>query len=229
MKVGLLTPADLSHKVDVYYHHSVVDTIKLCASHGIDVVPLSWPGEALVQHARNALVEIALQSDADQFMWVDADQEWLPSQFLRLLQHPVDVVGATYRKKQDKEEYTFLAGPSTEVKGGLLAIHAMGTGFLKVSKRALRDVWNASEPYEKNDDHFRMVFDVQIIEGLMFGEDVVFCAKLEDAGYQVWLDPSFTVGHNGYKRYRGDVAAWLNRKIAERKQEMEEIAAGAPD
>ena len=215
--VVLLTPADLTHKVDVYYHHAVIDTVKLCARHGINVVPLTWPGEALVQHARNALAKMAIQSNIEQVFWVDADQEWRAEEFLRLLQHPVDVVGATYPKKQDTEEYTFRAGPECEVKDGLLAIQSMGTGFLRVSRQALLAVWNAAQPYEKGGQHFRMCFDVQVIEGHLVGEDTYFCAALADAGYQVWLDPSFTVGHNGYKRYKGDAWTYIakQRQLAE--------------
>jgi hypothetical protein len=216
MKVALLTPAALSHSVDVYYHHSVIDTVKLCATHGIDVLPISWPGEALVQNARNALVHEALESDADQIFWVDADQEWLPEQFLRLLEHPVDVVGATYPKKQDKEQYTFRAEEVVKQQLGLLAVQACGTGFLRVSRRALQKVWDSSVPYyasPKNEGpQFRMCFDVQVVEGFLLGEDLYFCAALEDAGYQVWMDPSFTVGHNGYKRFKGNVQAWLDRR-----------------
>ena len=73
-----------------------------------------------------------------------------------------------------------------------------------------------------------MVFDIQVVDGRLFGEDTVFCAKLTDAGYQVWLDPSFTVGHNGYKRYCGNVMAWLDRKSRARLfEESVELDAGA--
>lgn len=222
-KVLILTPADLSHKVDVHYHHSVIDTIKFCAGRGIDVAPISWPGEALVQHARNALAREAILAKATSIVWIDADQEWTPEQFVRLLSHPVDVVGATYPKKQDREEYTFLAPPEAEERGGLLKVHSCATGFLRVSPKALWDVLEASEPYLKNDEQFRMLFDIQIVEGRLFGEDTVFSAKLTDAGYDIWLDPSFTVGHNGYKRYQGDVQAWLDRR------QPAELAAGIPD
>ena len=224
--VVLLTPADLTHKVDVYYHHAVIDTIKLCAKHGIDVVPISWPGEALVQHARNALAGLALKSNAEQFFWVDADQEWQAEQFLRLLQHPVDVVGATYLKKQVEEEYTFRTGPVIEVRNGLMAIQSMGTGFLRVSRQALQAVWNASEPYEKAGEQFRMCFDVQVIEGHLVGEDTYFCAGLADAGYQTWLDPSFTVGHNGFKRFKGDVAAYIAKLAKEHQQRQPKKVPG---
>lgn len=223
MKVALLTPADLTHKVDVYYHHSVIDTVKLCARHGIDVLPLSWPGEALVQHARNGLAEIGLQSGAGQFFWVDADQEWRPEQFLRLLRHPVEAVGGTYPKKQDEEEYTFRAVIGE--RNGLLAVQSMGTGFLRVSRQALETVWNAALPYEKGGMSFRKCFDVSVVEGRLIGEDTYFCAALADVGYQVWLDPSFTVGHNGYKRFKGDVAAYIAKLV---KQQQVALAQDAP-
>lgn len=217
MKVILATPADLGHKVDVYYHHSVIETIKLCAQHKIEVAPLTWPGEALVQHARNALTEVSLDSDAQQIFWVDSDQEWEPEQFLRLVMHPVDVVGATTLKKQDVEDYPLSSLGDVDPKTGLHTVGAMGTGFLRVSRKALREVWLRSESYMKNGKSYRMVFDIAVINGYLAGEDAAFCIKLAQAGYQVWLDASFTVGHNGYKRYKGDFAKYLART---RKREL---------
>lgn len=214
MKVVLATPATLAHGVDVYYHHSAIETIKLCAKHGIEVCPITWPGEALIQHARNALVEVSLAaSDVQQVFWVDADQEWEPEWFLRMVKHPVDVVGATTPKKQDIEAYPLANVGDRDPKTGLHRVGAIGTGFLRVSRRALQTVWDKSERYEKGGKPFRMVFDVVIVDGQLCGEDAAFCIKLAMVGYPVWLDTSFTVGHNGYKRYKGDFLAYMKRTM----------------
>ena len=210
-KVILATPT-YDHSVDVYYHHSVIETIKVCAENGIDVRPLSWPGEALVQHARNALssVVVADHSVSDVF-WVDSDQEWLPEQFMRLLSHPVDVVAAAYRKKtDDREQYTVRASTIEILPNGLWKVDSVGTGFLRVSRKAMQAAWEQSDPYQHSDGtNHRMVFDVGVVDGRLWGEDTIFCARLATCGFPIHVDPTFTVGHNGYKRYKGDFGEYI--------------------
>lgn len=211
MNVAILCPAH-SVSVDAYYHHSVINTIKAGFKQGIDVCELTWPGEALVQHARNALVELALKDARkfENFVWIDSDQEFTPRQFLALLDHDVDVVGGTYRKKQDEEAYEVRVSEVTEI-GGLWKVMGLGTGFLKVSREALETVYRHSEVYENKGQKFRAVFEVPIINGRLYGEDTIFCEKLQAAGFDIYLDPSVTVGHNGHKRYKGDFQAFIDR------------------
>ena len=227
-KVVLATPA-YGHQVDAYYHHSVVATVKLCARNDIDVVPLTWPGEALIQHARNQLTRLALDvPQASDIFWIDADQEWQPEWFLRLLQHPVAVVGAAYPKKGDKEEYTVRVHNGTiqvDRSLGLWQVDSLGTGFLRIRRDALQKVWDSSEPYEAWNDSSRMLFDVQLLDGRLWSEDTIFCAKLIDAGYRIYLDPAFTVGHNGYKRYSGDFYSYV---VAQAKRNGEESLGEVP-
>jgi hypothetical protein len=226
-KVMIATLA-YDHRVDAHYHHSVINTIRVCAEHGVQVVPITWPGEAIIQHGRNALVEIAMSDPAlTAVLFIDSDQEWEPLQALKLLRYNVDVVGAPVRKKTDDEElYNVLslrgADFRLDPRTNLAMVESVGTGFLKVSAGALREVWGQSEPYEYGGKPFRKVFDIQTPDGQMVGEDVLFCAKLADAGYQVYLDTSFTVGHNGYKRYQGDFQAYIQR----RKTNGELVEAG---
>ena len=217
-RVAILTPS-YDCTVDAYFHHSVIDTVKACVGHGIDVVPLTWPGEALVQHGRNALVKLGLSApDISDFFWIDADQEWTPQQFLAILGHPVDVVGGTYRKRTDeKEEYTVRAGVLKQDANGLCEVDGLGCGFLKVSRKALEAAYNAAESYENNGQQWKMVFDVRVMSGRLWGEDTIFCLKLAGLGFPVYLDPAVTVGHNGYKRYRGDFIAYIGRTHAERR------------
>lgn len=213
MKVMLATPA-YDGRVEVTYTHSLVQTIRLCAANGIAVHPVWWPGEALVQHARNMLVAEALEARVDAVLFVDSDQEWQPEVALKLLKYPVDVVGAPVRKKSDTEEsynvrsHTphFPVGPS-----GLWIADAIGTGFLKVSQKALQAVWDASQPYSKGNQSTRMVFDVPVIDGQLYGEDTVFCHKLRECGYDIHVDFKAQVGHVGNKTYRGDFENYVKR------------------
>ena len=205
----LATPA-YDFKADVYYIDSLVQTIRLCAQTGIEVHPVFWPGEALLVHARNALVRLALNAKVDAILFVDADQQWDPQAALRLLAQPVDVVGCPVRKKSDREDYNVKAmnGRLIVDDRGLIEVEAIGTGFLKVSQKAMHKAWSFSDAYDHNGEEFRMVFQCEVIDGRLVGEDILFCKRLATWGHQIYLDPSHTITHNGMKQYAGNFMEW---------------------
>lgn len=212
--VMLATPA-YSGQVEVEYTHALVQSIRACADFDINLKPVWWPGEALVQHARNMLVGIAIESKVDNVLFVDSDQSWQPQEAVALLRHPVDVVGAPVRRKSDSvEEYNVrVAGSEIRIDEatGLWQVSAIGTGFLSVSRKALQAVWDRSKPYRKGDQNTRMVFDVPVIDGELWGEDTIFCQKLTDAGFPIHVDPSFVVAHHGAKKYTGSFLNYIDQ------------------
>lgn len=200
-------------RVECTYANGVVEAVKLCAKSGIDLFPVWWPGEALVQHARNMLVAMALEAKVDDLIFVDADQEFTGEQVLALLCHKVDCVGAPVRLKTDEHEgYNVraldgLAGRN----GGLWAVDGVGTGFLRLSREALKSLWELSEPYEKNGQKARMVFEVGVVDGRLVGEDVSMCLKLTHEKIPIHIDPSMVPGHIGPKNYKGNFKDWVAR------------------
>ena len=208
----LATPA-YDGRLDVAYTYSLLETIKLCAAHGVALHPVWWPGEALIQHARNMLVQIAVESKVDAVLFADSDQSWQPADALKLLAYPVHVVGAPVRKKSDDESWNVRSlTPHFPVdeQTGLWKANAIGTGFLRVSGEALQTVWARSKPYSKGGQQCRMVFDVPVIDGELWGEDTIFCSKLAECGYPIYVDPKMQVGHHGSKNYTGDFEAYVN-------------------
>ena len=91
--------------VDVWYTHSLVNTIKIADQMNIEVLPIWLSYDALIQRARNDLIALVREMDCDDIIFIDADIEWNPEHFYRLLNYPVDVVGGTYPKKGDTEMY----------------------------------------------------------------------------------------------------------------------------
>lgn len=219
-QVMLGTPA-YDGRVDVGYTYSLVQSIQACADKGIALHPVWWPGEALVQHARNMLVKMALEANVEALLFADADQEWAPEEALALLSHPVDVVGAPVRKKTDDKELYNVRSKTpfmpVDKQSGLWIVDGIGTGFLKLSRKALVDLWKQSEPYDHNGVSVRMVFDVGVVDGRLMGEDTYMCEKLTALGYRIHLDPRFVVTHNGTKKFKGDFRAYIARLQAAEK------------
>jgi glycosyltransferase involved in cell wall biosynthesis len=204
-------------KIDVWYVNSLVNTIKLSKEKDVDITPVWVSFDALIQRARNDTIQLALDGEFDDLLWIDSDIEWEPEWFFKLLDYPQDVVGGTYRKKGDKEEYVLRSGNDNKIDPitGLLEVSGLGTGFVKMSRSAMQHLWNVSTPYidPKDNKQRRMIFDVIIKGNDMISEDIVAFMKLIDGGFKVWLDPNMTCNHTGPYKFKGDFSSWFNQGI----------------
>ena len=223
-RVLIGTPA-YSWSLDVRYVHSLGLTIKLCTERGIDLRWLFTPGDAIVQNACNDLVAAARESNFDDLIIIGPDQDWEPEWITRLLSYPVDCVAGPLRKKtDDRESYNVKAwgGAHSFVKHSDHAIitapdMAVGTGFMRLSRKALDLLWDAAEKYTIVGTNKRSawIFDIRPVDGVLVGEDIHICHTLRAHDIEIWLDPAMNGGHVGQKRFVGDFAAWLKRAQAE--------------
>jgi len=202
-------------RIEVWYANSLIQTIRMGLQLGIEIMPIWLSYDALIQRARNDLMGIMIESGFDDIVFIDSDIDWVPEEFFKLLNHPVDVVGGTYRKKGDLEQYVAKildTKRSRDPSNGLIHAEGLGTGFLRMSKAAVQYLWDNSTPYEEKDQGKvrRWIFDVEIKNGEIFSEDILVCQKLNDGGIPVWLDPTITCGHIGTKRFAGNFEAWYD-------------------
>lgn len=210
-----------SGQVDVWYVNALMNTIKMAIERDIEIIPMWVSFDALLQRARNDTIHVALEAGVDDLVWIDSDIEWQPEQFFKLLDYPVDVVGGTYRKKGDKEEYVIRQlhkNPQDPITK-LIEVDGLGTGFVKFSKVAMQHLWNVSKSYtdSKDDKERRMIFDVVIqnVGGVdqMISEDIHAFNKLKDGGFQIWLDQEITCNHIGSYKFTGDFEKWYNKTV----------------
>ena len=169
--------------------------------------------DSLVQRARNDLVRLALDEGFDALVFMDSDQEWDPEWIFKLLDYKEDVVGGTVVKKSDQLLFNVKAlktGLKREANG-LMEVEAIGTGFMKITRKALQEVWDVSSEYTNEGKKCRMVFDVQLVDGELVSEDNVFCRKWRSLGNKVWIDPTMTCNHIGSKKYSGNFMHFLNQ------------------
>jgi hypothetical protein len=164
-------------------------------------------GEALLQKARNNLFCDAYDSGVDDIVFLDVDQAFDAQAFFDVLDHPVDVVGITARMKTDDERYTHRPEDPKQHRWDqdlrLLEVEYLATGFLRLSRKAMKALYDVSTPY--NDGKIRrLICDVQIIDGGMISEDIQIGKKLKEAGFKSYLDIRHTCSHFGVKKYEGD-------------------------
>jgi glycosyltransferase involved in cell wall biosynthesis len=209
-KVLIGTPAH-DGRVDVWFANSLVNTIKLAAKKDVEINPVYMSYDSLVQRARNDLVRLALEENYDDLIFIDSDEEWDPEWIFKLLAFKEEVIGLPVVKKSDLMMFNIKALPNglKVQQNGLMEVEAVGTGFMKISKPALKKVWDASVEYKNEGRACRMVFDVKVVDGELVSEDNVFCQKWRSLGGRVFIEPSMTCNHIGVKKYQGNFLDYL--------------------
>jgi len=209
-KVLIGTPAH-DGRVDVWFANSLVNTVKLAMQRQVDIIPIYMSYDSLVQRARNDLVRLAIEEDFDDLIFIDSDEEWNPEWIFKLLAFKEEVIGLPVVKKSDQMMFNIKALPTglKTQQNGLMEVEAVGTGFMKISKPALKKVWGASPEYKNEGRTCRMVFDVQVVDGQLVSEDIIFCQKWRSLGGRVFIEPSMTSNHIGVKKYQGNFLEYL--------------------
>lgn len=210
-KVLIATPA-YDGRLDVWYTNALVNTIRVAQANNIYVHPVFMSYDALIQRARNDLFALAVEGEYDDMIFIDSDMEWHPMWIMELLERKEDVVGGTARKKTDEAEiYVAKTKDLTVHENGLIKCDGLGTGFVKLSREAFTALWEISPEYTNEGKTRRMICDVQVVDGQLYSEDTVLFKKLNDLGFDCWLDPKMTCAHIGTKKFYGDMAGFLGR------------------
>jgi hypothetical protein len=223
IKVLLAAPS-YDGRYDVRFMDSLINTITLCENNNIKVLPYFLCFDSLIQRARNDYFRVAYQSGVDVMFFIDSDIGWNPSDFVKLVLSEKDMIGGTYRKKNDDEElYAFKALGENATNfniipdnDGLLEVNGLGCGFLKLSKNCVTKLFeNEVEFYtsdkEGSQEITKNVCACTINRDKHFvSEDIIMGFKWQQLGGKVYLDTTINLVHVGNKAYVGNVQNWLH-------------------
>jgi hypothetical protein len=203
------------------YMRSILRTTVALAQEG-----LTWnfvnQGGSLVAMARESTVGGANTNDPtmtqpwggdftyDKIIWIDSDIEWMPADFFRLYNSDKDIVSGCYLM-EDRHIPIY-----NQPRGGMMPeeillqkkepfkIAGAGFGFLAVKYGVFEKMprpWfgpvaipNTDETKETNP------------EFILIGEDLSWCTKAINCGFDIWVDPLVRVTHQKtYQLYWRDV------------------------
>lgn len=192
MRISIIVPSgDMVH---ADFAMSLTRMVVTTMSTGAEIMIVN-PKSSLVQKGRWQGVKEALEQGADKIMFIDSDQTFPANALLRLLSHDLDIVGASYRLRQEKIEYTARNFDGSRIKvnhyRGLRSVASNGLGFTLIDVDIFKLL---SEPW----------FEVLFENGKWISEDESFCFKVSDIlGKTIWVDAGLTseVGHIGTKVY----------------------------
>jgi hypothetical protein len=141
---------------------------------------------SVITIARRNLTDIFLKSDFDYAWWVDSDMKFPIDAPIKLLKRGVHLVGANYRRRRfPNPGFTGMmgsAGNFTELvtddnSPPMQQVDVLPHGMMLVHRSV----------YEKiPQPHYLQDYVPEI--NLEIGEDIYFCNKAKQAGFDVWVD-----------------------------------------
>jgi len=206
MKVAICVPCR-----DTVMTGFAFDLAKLCAYEGVtrcakggSLMIYQVPG-TLIFNQRERLAEEAIKDGADAILWVDSDMRFPKDALEILLSRDLPIVGvnATTRRFPVKPtaldidpETGDLVKVQSKGKTGLEQVMGVGFGMVLIKKEVFEAAQKPWFWFEQTD------------KGGTIGEDIYFCAKAFDAGYQTVIDHdlSMHIRHIGTYEYGWDDA-----------------------
>lgn len=207
-KVFIGTPA-YEGKVHVQYAMSLLDTCKLLEHLGYEpVVRVPVSGSLLVAD-RNRLVQMFWDSDADYMLCIDSDLGWNPFAVQRMLESKKDFVAGVYPSRAG-QGFTFrpYIEPNGKIimcpKTKLLKMQYIPAGFMMFSRNVVAtmrkkypELYYSPKDSRSQTESAFCFFDTEVWGGEFWGEDYVFCRRVRDAGFDIWVDPLIEFNHAG--------------------------------
>lgn len=145
---------------------------------------------SLIQRNREAIANIAIESEADCVLWLDSDMIFRQDVLEKLLALNVDIAGGLYFKKEPPfapEAYERVSSigniPVSEIPETPFAVEGIGFGCVLTRTDVLRKI------KEKEGIIFAPIGNM--------GEDMSFCLRARKYGYEILCDPRIQCGHIG--------------------------------
>ena len=208
-KIMIGTPV-YDGKIELDFMVSMFKTMELCILNDIEMTLKTIVGCSLIQKARDELFRMAYEAEVDDLIFIDSDQGWEQKDFGNLISPNVDVIGGAVVSKSDLSHYNVKTfDKKYDFFHGLIDARAVGTGFMRISKRAIKMMWESRQEYQDGDKPYRHVFETKVVDGQLLGEDVCFCQKWRDMGEKVYVHPEINVSHTGKKTWHGNFEKYV--------------------
>lgn len=190
--------------------------------------------ESLVHRARNVAVGRFMQkTDAEYFMFIDADVDFDAESVIRLIKSEHDVSVACYPKKcvmwdqaadaiknGDDRNMAMLSSSlvlnfgarNRSVENGFIEILDGPTGFMLIKRDVFKkleekypELWCKNDHQNRDFDDYHACFDCMIDpeSKRYLSEDYAFCRRWQGCGGKIYADINTTLGHVGNLPFSG--------------------------
>lgn len=227
-KLAIFTPFYSYHAYSPYTI-SLAHTLVVLGRLGVEVDYIAQPADFHVERAVNTALTDLLDSDYTDVLLIDSDESWQADGVARLLACEEDIVGASYRMKNNAGTYVgslvyedgVPLGKMQSDGTALLQATRVAAGFMRIKVSALKR-WAAAYPdlrVDQTDGRKVTFFTRMTVEEdgkkIVYDQDCAFCQRWLDAGGTLWVDPMVHVDHWWMERHRGDYDKHLRTEVVE--------------
>jgi hypothetical protein len=233
MKVYLSTPCYGGVCLEQYIE-SIVNLQLVLIKENIQLFIDTTENESLVHRARNVSVGRYMQkSEADYFMFIDADIHFDPRSVVALLKSDHDISVACYPKKVvmwdqaekavregDERNMAMLSSSlvvnfgarNIKVENDFIQILDGPTGFMLVKREVFKkledafpDLWCVNDHQNRDIEKYHACFDCMIDPDTKryLSEDYAFCRRWQQIGGKIHAHIHTTLGHVGNLPFSG--------------------------
>ena len=218
------------------YMTSIIRLQILLSKHDIQLMVDTTENESLVHRARNVSVGRFMQkTDADYFMFIDADIHFDPESVLRLIQSGHELSVACYPKKtimwdqgkkaaetddtRDMQMLTSalvvnIGGQHRAVENGFIEVLDGPTGFMLIKRQVFEKMEKQYPELSCMNDHMNRDFDtycavfdcmIDPVSRRYLSEDYAFCRRWQQMNGKIYADVNTTLGHIGNLPFSGSM------------------------
>lgn len=192
--------------INVQTQEALEGAVQFLLRRGVKVSRIMSRG-TYVHEARNNTVIQAYNSKAEQvssfthLMFIDSDMGFEPDLIWNLLERKKDIVGGAYVQKafpfwpnagnllEDGVRYNLRSPDYSGKSGGLIPVDMLGTGLMLIRRKVLDTMpYPWFEFLKIPSPAARMLTPIHQQTEEILGEDVAFCRKARELGFEIWLD-----------------------------------------
>lgn len=187
-----------------------------------------------IHEARNNCVIQAYKCPAawTHLMFIDSDMSFESDLVWNLMQRRVDVVCGAYVQKgypwwpnagimnEDGQTYNMNKPDFTGESGDLIRVDMVGTGLMMIRKEVLDKMqppWFEHPKLDLEEKDYEQITPIHTKKHRVMGEDVAFCKKVRELGFEIWFDLANEGVHIGSYGYV--MADHLEPRVQEAKNE----------
>jgi hypothetical protein len=142
---------------------------------------LFFQNGSVLPEQRNALVELAVNAKCNQILWIDSDMVFPKNLYHKLVAHNKDVVACTYSTRTTPyRSVAFLNNNFNDRLTSTIGIHKVSNVGMGLMLTDIAVYSLIPKPW--------FMFDYDINLNSYLGEDMYFCQKITEYGYDIYVD-----------------------------------------
>lgn len=190
----------------------LVQVARFCGEKRLSICVDVIPGDAFIGKARDTIAARFLNTDFSDLIFIDADVGFNLAGFSALMTAPddADIVMGLYRVKSDQLRFPGLMFDPIERHPATMRLVKMQNGpggFMRVKRRVfekMRETW-PDEHYSSGDLKLHHFFPSGLTAENQFkGEDIMFCERAIECGFNIWAVQDIQLDHTGPKTFEAN-------------------------